>query len=118
MKLYISHSSGFDFANELYAPLKNSITRDHDIFFPHDGKDVVNSKSIIKESDLILAEVSYPSTGQGIELGWADANGIRIICFYKVGSSPSSAIKLISSSSFEYASLDEMLNKLTAELSA
>ncbi len=118
MKLYISHSSGFDYTSGLYAPLKKSIARDHDIFFPHDSKDVVNSKSIIQESDLILAEVSYPSTGQGIELGWGDAEGIRIICFYKAGSSPSSAIELISSSSFEYASMDEMLSKLTAELSA
>ena len=28
-----------------------------------------------KESDIIIAEVSYPATGMGIELGWAnDAN--------------------------------------------
>ena len=74
MKIYISHSTGFDYQKELYEPIKNSeLYNSHEIIFPHDkSSEVSNSKEVIKGCDMVIAEVSYPSTGMGIELGWAD----------------------------------------------
>lgn len=117
MKLYVSHSSSFDFKSDLYDPLRSSTISNNEIFFPHDKDTVINTKEIIQECDFVIAEVSHPSTGQGIELGWADSEGVPIICFYKASSAPSSAISTISKSIFEYASVREMVEKLETELS-
>lgn len=117
MKLYLTHSSGYDYKNELYEPLKKSLSKEYDIFFPHDEHvDGVKSKDIIPTSYAILAEVSYPSTGQGIELGWADANNIPIICFYKSGVKISSALRFVSNRLVEYETEDDMIEKLNAEI--
>lgn len=37
----------------------------------------------IKESDLIVAEVTHPSLGVGYELGLAEKLGIKTICLYR-----------------------------------
>jgi nucleoside 2-deoxyribosyltransferase len=37
----------------------------------------------VKESDLVVAEVSTPSLGVGYELGQAEAVGKKIICLYR-----------------------------------
>ena len=69
MKIYVCHSTSFDYNNHLYEPLK-SVLSDHDLIFTHDADSDFHSKDAIDSSDLVLAEVSYPSTGQGIELDW------------------------------------------------
>lgn len=113
MKIYLSHSSGYDYMIELYAPLKESLAREHDIFFPHDEhQDGVNSKDIITASDLIIAETSYPSTGQGIELGWASAASVPIVCMHKSSAKVSSSIRFISDTITEYSDEKEMLTKI------
>lgn len=117
MKLYLAHSSGYDYKTELYRPLKAAFASEYEIFFPHDSNaDGVKSKDIIPTCDVILAEVSLPSTGQGIELGWADAHNIPIICFYRTGSNLSSALHFISNSVFEYNTSEEMITKLRFEI--
>lgn len=64
MKIYVSHSREFDFEKDLYEPLRNSALKwDNTFFFPHEAGRDVNTKEEIKNSDLILAEVSFPSTG-------------------------------------------------------
>ncbi len=114
MNLYLSHSSGFDYEKELYEPLKTTLTANHDVFFPHDTENIgTKSKDIIATSDYVLAEVSFPSTGQGIEIGWADANGIPIICFYRPGSKISSSLRFVSDVFIEYSSEQEMTTKLS-----
>jgi len=98
MKIYISHSSGFDFKAELYLPLRNSIlNKQHDLILPHENsEEPYLIKDKLPEFDLILAEVSYPSTGQAIELGWVSMKRIPIACFYKKGSKVSSSLKTVS----------------------
>lgn len=119
MKLYLTHSSGYDYRGELYEPLKSSLGKEHDIFFPHDEhEDGIKSKDIIPASDAILAEVSYPSTGQGIELGWADASEVPIIGFYRSGANVSSALRFVALRLFEYESKEDMLQKLRIEIDA
>ncbi len=119
MKIYVSHSKGFDYKNELYEPLKNS-GLSLDFIFPHeDGSNPFNSKELFEKHlcDLVLAEVSIPSTGQGIELGWANVFKIPIICFYKSGTTPAGSLKVITDKIIEYNDAQHLINKLTSELS-
>ena len=37
----------------------------------------------LKESDIIIAEVTKPSLGVGYELGLAESLGIKIICLFR-----------------------------------
>lgn len=116
MKLYLTHPSNYDYQTELYEPLKRSIGQVHDIFYPHDEHaDGVLSKDIIPACDLVLAEVSVPSTGQGIELGWASAAGVRIICFHRPDAQISSALRFVSQDVFTYTGTEDLLTRL-AEL--
>ncbi len=72
MKIYIGHSREYNYLEDLYMPLKTSLLfKNHEIILPHDKRNLI-SKDIIKKCNLFIAEVSFPSTGLGIELGWAN----------------------------------------------
>lgn len=111
---YVTHSSGFDYQNELYVPLKESaLSNKVKLILPHDMQtEPHNSEDWIREADLILAEVSYPSTGQGIELGWANKLGKQIVCIYRQGSKPSSSLKFVCREMIEYADNNDLIEKL------
>lgn len=116
MKLYLAHSTSFDYLREFYEPLRRELS-DHEIVYPHDeNSEGVKSKEIIPTCDAVIAEVSFPSTGQGIELGWADANNIPIICIYRKGSSVSTALRFISQNQFEYESESDMIDQIMTAL--
>ncbi len=57
---------------------------------------------IIEKYDLVIAEVSLPATGLGIELGWADYSNTPILCIYEKGSKFSSFLKFITNNFIEY----------------
>ena len=117
MKVYVCHSKNFDFKNELYKPLKDA-GLPVEFIFPHEeGATSYNSKDLFlnHKVDFVLAEVSYPATGQGIELGWADIYKIPIICIYKKGSKPSGSLKVISGDIIEYDNLTELINKFAQQ---
>lgn len=118
MKIYISHSGNYDYENELYKPLKGSeLFKEHDIFLPHEPDNVdTPAQEVLKQTDLLVAEVSFPSTGQGIELGLANAADVRIVCFYKDGAKPSGSLRFITDKIVKYTDGQELLNKLRAEL--
>ncbi len=117
MKIYLAHSSRYDYQHKLYEPLKQTIGRQHEVFYPHDEhEEGARSKGMIASSDVVLAEVSYPSTGQGIELGWADAAGVPIVCFYRADTQPSGALKFICDTSIPYGDTDEMCRELAVAL--
>jgi hypothetical protein len=113
MKIFIAHSSSYDFRNELYIPIrKSSLNNDHEIILPQEkGKEVI-TKDIIKNQDLIIAEVSHASTGQGIELGWANIFDTPILCVYRKGSKPSNSLKFITDNFIEYSDPKDLVNKL------
>lgn len=119
MKIYVSHSSSFDFQNELYKPIRQSVLNDqHEFILPHESSnDQFNSKVVIPKCDVVIAEVSYPSTGQGIELGWADASRKRIICISKKGSRFSPSLNVVCSEFHEYDSPAGLIQVLTKILS-
>lgn len=113
MKIYVCHSTAFDYTAELYEPLKREFAALHEITFPHDAGADFDSSEAIKNSDLVLAEVSYPSTGQGIELGWANVASVPIICIYKSGTTPSSALRHIAKEIVGYADEADMVSKIS-----
>ncbi len=118
MKLYISHASNFDYTNELYSPLRAAFVGEYELVLPHETNTAgVSTKAVIPECDVVVAEVSYPSTGQGIELGWASAANIRIVAIYKKGTKPSSAVNFLTTDIVEYDSKDELVSNIKRLLS-
>jgi nucleoside 2-deoxyribosyltransferase len=109
--IYVAHYTKYDFEKELYEPLKK-ITN-YEFIFPHD-KSIVpeSSKNKIKKCDAILAEVSYPSTGTGIEIGWADSFKKPIIFISKKGIVVSKSLNILSNNFFEYKDLNKEYIKL------
>lgn len=118
MKIYVTHSTAYDFNKELYEPIRRSTLNNlHEIALPHEkSEELFDTKKYLTNCNLVIAEVSYPSTGQGIELGWADAKKVPIICFYKKGTKPSGSIKAVSSKIFEYTDKKELIKKISDNL--
>lgn len=118
MRIYVSHSRSFDFQKDLYDPLKNA-NLPVEFIFPHEkSNSQTDSKELFEnhECDYVLAEVSFPSTGQGIELGWANIFNIPVICFYKKDSKPSNSLKVITDKIIEYNDMKELVVKLSNRL--
>jgi hypothetical protein len=118
MNIYISHSSAYDYENELYKPIKESrLAKIHHFFLPHEPENMdTDAKEELKHTDILIAESSLPSTGQGIELAQAEAAGVPIVCFYKTGSKPSSSLRFVTNEVIEYRDTEDFFAKLTARL--
>lgn len=118
MNIYISHSSSYDYENELYKPIKESeLSHLHHFFLPHEPENIdVDAKDELKQTDILVAETSFPSTGQGIELGQANVAGVPIVCFYKIGTKPSSSLRFVTDEIIEYTDVPDLLAKLSARL--
>ena len=114
MNIYVAHSKKIDYEKKLYNPMKNSdICKNNNVFFPHDEKGKnVKTKEIIKQADLVIAEISENAVGLGIELGWADCFNTKILCIYKKESNYSSSINFITDNIIEYENQDDMINKI------
>ncbi len=114
MNIFISHPSSSSFLKELYEPLKNCpLIQEHSFYFPYDLGYEKATRAVVEQQDLLVAEVSLPSTGQGIELGWATAKGIPVACFYKKGSTPSGALPYITQDIFAYTDTADFVTQLT-----
>ena len=115
MKIYVAHSGSLDYKKLLYTPIRESeINKGNIIVLPHEyDTEPYNSREFLKECDLMVAEVSYPSTGLGIELGWADVYKTPIACIYLKGSKISTSLKVLTSNFIEYENSEELLEKLT-----
>lgn len=119
MKIYVSHKRNSDFQKDLYLPLEKSVMAEkYKFIFPHEGNRPFDSKDIILNNkvNMVIAEVSYPATGQGIELGWAYLRGIPIICIYRTGSNIAGSLKTITDKFIEYSDIHELLEKLSREI--
>lgn len=119
MNIYISHCGGiYDYETELYKPLKESeLARTNNFFLPHEPENLdTDAVTELKRMDVLVAEASFPSTGQGIELAQAKAAGVPIICFYKTGAKTSSSLRFVTSNIVEYTDMPDLLAKLKGEL--
>ena len=116
MKIFVSHPTAIDYKNELYAPIRNSeLNKQHEFILPHEESEVpFNTKELLKDGsvDLVIADVSVPSHGVGIELGWAEILGIPIVCIYKEGSQYSGALSIVSNKFLMYTSRENMISDL------
>ncbi len=113
MKIYFGHSKGFDFKNELYKPIRESILNsEHKILFPHETNEFFNSKDSIKNYDLMIAEVTFPATGLGIKLGWAEMLGTPILCVSKKGCKISGSLKVVTKDFIEYSDTKDLINRV------
>lgn len=127
MKIYVVHATkNFDFQEQLYKPINDSdLAKEHEIILPHQNQTekLISSKEIIMRPpfeggcDFVFAEISSPSTGSGIELGWADAVGKQIVCVYQKDKQPSSAIKIITDNIFPYEKSSELIDVLRKKCS-
>lgn len=114
MKIIVTHSSGFEFKEKLYRPIRESVlNKEHSFLLPQEKGEEGVTKELIQNADLVFAEVSYPSTGQGIELGWANVFNTPIICFYMADCKPSNSIKYVSKNLIEYSDEKDLIDKLT-----
>lgn len=117
MKIYVTHKRASNYQEELYAPLETStLAKKHTFILPHkQSQEPFSSKELFleKKVDLVLAEVSTPATGQGIELGYADVAGLPIICFSKKGAKIAGSLKTITDNFIEYEDSVDMIEKLT-----
>lgn len=118
MKIYVGHSREFDFQNELYIPLRKSrLNAIHEIILPHEkSEEPFPSKEILKRCNVMIAEVSHPSTGLDIEIGWANSFGVKIICIFKKGCAPSKSLVAITDKFVEYSNEREMIEGIEEQL--
>lgn len=119
LKIYIGHSREFDFKKELYEPIRaSSLNSSYKIALPHENSDLpFNSREYLKDCDCMIAEVSYPSIGLGIELGWANTYGCRIVCLNKLGFKVSGSLKVVSTDFIEYEDSKVLIKQLETLLS-
>lgn len=120
MKIYIGHSKELNFREELYLPIRESrLNSEHEIILPHEIYQEANdfvTKDIIKTCDVMIAEVSFPATGLGIELGWADSFECPIICIYRKDSKISGSLRVVCENFVEYTDREDMIEKISNEL--
>lgn len=111
--IYVGHCKDFDY-DKLSASLnKSKLGKCFNITLPHvDSGEPFNSKEFLKTCKYMIAEVSTPSTGLGIELGWANLYGVNIICIYLTGSKVSNSLKVITNHIIEYETEEDLINKL------
>lgn len=111
MKIYIGHSRSFDYQKELYDPIRqNPELSKYDIILPHENaSSKANPKSFYQNLGLFIAEVSYPATGLGIELGWASFGNTPIVAISKAGAKVSGSIHAVTDEFYQYSSEAELV---------
>ena len=114
MTIYLVHAKAFNYQKILYEPIMHSLLwQKHNWILPYlNCSKAKHSKQIIKNADLIIAEVSKSSTGMGIELGWTEMFGKPVLCLYQKNSKPSRSLYQITKNFIAYKNSEEMLKKL------
>lgn len=117
MRIFFSHSKSesFDYREYLYEPLKASpLAKEHTLVFPHDMSysEPHSTKAEILRAGLIIAEVSYPSTSSGIELGWANDYDKKIFCLYLDGRNYEQRISMLTRNIESYSGPAELVKKI------
>ncbi len=112
MKVYVAHSKELNYIDDLYLPIREDESlKQYNILLPHeDNSASYNSREFYKELSVIIAEVSFPATGLGIELGWAYDDEVPIYCIYQKDKKISSSLKCLTSNFIEYKTTEELLN--------
>jgi len=99
--------------------MASELAQKHTFIFPHtNSQKPFNTKELFlqKGCDIVLAEISYPATGQGIELGWAHIYSIPIYSYYKTGTDASGSALSISTKKYEYGTIEDLITQLAIDL--
>jgi len=114
MKIYIGHSKDVNYEEELYKPIRElEKSTNHMFLLPHEkNSNSNNERAFYNNLDLFIAEVSMPSTGLGIELGWVYDNSTPIYCIYKKGKKVNGSLKSITDKFYEYETTEELKNTI------
>lgn len=110
-KIYFCHSrdSQFDLQEELYSSLQAHLMQ-HEVIFSH-GLDIY-PEIFFPTCSLMIAEISYESTEQGIELARAHSANIPVLCLHSASCLPSSFVTTIFSNIISYTDKDDMVEKI------
>ena len=114
MKIYFAHATSGDYKSDFYAPLReDEILEQYELILPHeDLKQESNQREFYNKLDVMIAEVSSPSTGMGIELGWAYDAGVPIFAFCREGAKMSEAIYAVTDNIIEYIDSNDLVRKV------
>lgn len=116
MRIYVAHTKFDGYTERLYEPfMKSELYRWHTLIFPHRlSAAPFDSRAMLFGGDchLVIAEVTHRSTSLGIELGWANALGVPIICVHVLGTRSSSSLDVISKDIIEYTQPDVLAAQL------
>lgn len=131
MKIYFSGSiRGGQQDTDLYAELIQELKQYGTVLTEHIGSKTINTTMTdqeihdrdvkwVKESDIVIAEVTVPSLGVGYEIGRAIDMNKPIICLYRCinGKNTSAMIRGCSElQCFEYSNLSEAKKILKTQL--
>lgn len=119
MNIYFSHSQKIDYRKYYEVLLNLKSVELHNYILPHRNNiKQYNSLDLFKngQCDLVIAEVSKPSLGVGIELGWADFSGIKIFAAAKKSAELSASIEKVADRIILYASLGEFAKLIKKEI--
>ena len=116
MRIYFAHPRSINYQEIIYQPVKGSrVLSTHDFILPHDDKTDKhhnNNRDFYRTIDLMIAEVSEPSTGLGIELGWTHDSWIPIYCFYRDNVKPSGSIWAVTKHIVPYRDPQDFIKKV------
>jgi hypothetical protein len=118
-QIYVAYSSSLNLGG---GSLNSFLNEWSDLFHPrYDFLGYKNSKlsshELISNSEFIVAEVSYPSMGVGIECGWADQMGKTIYAFHDVDKQmPLAVTHLKNINLIQYSAAYQIAEKLAEAL--
>ncbi|AJD93485.1 hypothetical protein JMA_41680 (plasmid) [Jeotgalibacillus malaysiensis] len=110
MNIYVGHSKQMNYKEELYPVLKK-IGDEMGVRFilPHDESlELYPSKEVLPTCDYMLADISLPALGLGIEIGWANMMDIPVFFIHKSDSELSHSVKAVSQNIRQYDSIDDL----------
>ena len=134
MKIYFAGSiRGGRLLVDTYRQLIDWLNEKHTVLSDHVGstaitkngeqKDVeyIYNRDVawLKESDLIIADVTIPSLGVGVEIGLAQTLGKKIICLYNVNADASLSAMVAGDPNIKvlrYTTVDEAKDEITKVL--
>ena len=118
MRIFIAHATGFPEKAAFYKALRNSeLNTSHELILPEEDIELQpHSRGDIHNYNLVIAEVSSPSHGVGIELAWAEAANVPVVCVYKKGAEFSGSLHSVCNKFMMYTDFDNMISDITRAL--
>jgi hypothetical protein len=120
-RVRLGHSTGYDYQTQLYDVVRGlGLPSDVTVSLPHENGAAGDcTKSFFAGGcDLFIAEVSAASTGLGMEIAYADMHGVPVAGLYRAGSTPSSAIKMVTPMLLSYDSPEQLARHIESLISA